>query len=195
MGTHKKSAANDEVSAVLDSIRRIVHALRVGSRAAEKMVGLTSAQLFVLYKLADGPTLSLNELADRTRTHQSSVSVVVQRLVDRGLVDRARSGGDARRIELHLTAAARRLLGDAPDTAQQRLIAAIERMTTASRKNLSQMLIHLTDELGSPDSAPMMFFEESHPPARKTAGRSLRPRVARPEKTRNKKQKKNSGSV
>ena len=184
MGTHRKeAAAGNEVAAVLDSIRRIVHALRVGSRAAEKTVGLTGAQLFVLYKLADGPALSLNELADRTRTHQSSVSVVVQRLVDRGLVDRARSEGDGRRLELHMTPAAHRLLANAPDIAQHRLILAIERMTPSSRRNLSQMLIHLTDELGSLDTAPMMFFEESQPTTQSASARQRRPQ---PRKTRNK---------
>src|SRR4051794_8130303 len=70
-----------DVRAIMDAIRRIVRVLRVSSRAAEKQVGLSGAQLFVLHKLADTPALSLNELADRTRTHQSSVSVVVQRLV------------------------------------------------------------------------------------------------------------------
>src|SRR3954449_11206732 len=80
-----------DIRDVMDAIRRIVRVLRVSSRAAEKQGGLSGAQLFVLHKLADAPALSLNELADRTRTHQSSVSVVVQRLVDRELVARARS--------------------------------------------------------------------------------------------------------
>ena len=62
--------------------------LRVASRAAERDVGLGAAQLFVLHKLEEAPRLSLNELAERTRTHQSSVSVVVRRLVNRGLVAR-----------------------------------------------------------------------------------------------------------
>ena len=65
---------------VLDAIRRIVQALRESSRAAEKGVGLSSAQLFVLQTLQETPGLSLNELAERTRTHQSSVSVVVTKL-------------------------------------------------------------------------------------------------------------------
>ncbi len=62
---------------MLDAIRRIVQALRESSRAAEKRVGLSGAQLFVLQTLGESPGLSLNELAERTRTHQSSVSVVV----------------------------------------------------------------------------------------------------------------------
>src|SRR5215217_2732988 len=75
-GGGSAAAGGRDVRAVLDAIRRIVRVLRVSSRAAEKQVGLSGAQLFVLHKLEDAPALSLNELADRTRTHQSSVSVV-----------------------------------------------------------------------------------------------------------------------
>jgi DNA-binding MarR family transcriptional regulator len=66
---------------VLDSIRQIVRLLREGSRDSEERVGLSAAQLFVLQKLDPDEPLSLNELSARTLTHQSSVSVVVSRLV------------------------------------------------------------------------------------------------------------------
>ena len=72
---------------VLDAMRRIVQALRESSRWAERHVGLSGAQLFVLQTLAETPGLSVNELAERTHTHQSSVSVVVSRLAAR-LVER-----------------------------------------------------------------------------------------------------------
>ena len=80
---------------VLDSVRWIFQALRESSRRAERLVGVSGAQLFVLQKLAESPGLSLNELADRTHTHQSSVSTVVSRLVERKLVQRSRAASDA----------------------------------------------------------------------------------------------------
>src|SRR5262249_41146721 len=113
MGTHIISAHRQENQAVrsaLDSIRRIVRWLRVASRAAERDVGLTAALLFVLSRLASGPAPSLNELAERTLTHQSSASVVVSRLVAAGYVRRTRSELDGRRQELHLTARGRKLI-------------------------------------------------------------------------------------
>src|SRR5471032_3327818 len=80
---------------VLDAIRRIVQGLRESSRAAEQRVGLSGAQLFVLQTVGEWPGLSLNELAERTRTHQSSVSAVVARLTRERLIDRDRARGDA----------------------------------------------------------------------------------------------------
>src|SRR5213078_2142253 len=102
MGTHASGRASqaDPARRVLDDIRQIVRALRESSRAAEAFAGTSGAQLFVLQILSREQPLSLGELAARTLTHQSSVSVVVQRLVDRGLVARSRSTRDGRRVEL-----------------------------------------------------------------------------------------------
>jgi DNA-binding transcriptional ArsR family regulator len=92
MGTHVSRGA--DVQAVLDGVRRIVQALRASSRWAERHVGLSGAQLFVLQKLAETPAISVNELAERTHTHQSSVSAVISRLAELGLVTRKRSAAD-----------------------------------------------------------------------------------------------------
>jgi len=153
---------------VLDSIRRIVQALRESSRAAEKHAGLSGAQLFVLQALAESPGLSLNELAERTRTHQSSVSVVVTRLSQARLIERATSPGDARRAELSLSALGRRRLRSAPQTAQQRLIGAVDGLRPADRVRLAAMLARLVDGMGLETRRPATMFDE---PAKRKAGR------------------------
>ena len=78
----------------LNAVRSIVRALRINTRAIELKMGISLAQLFVLQQLAEKPAESLNELAERTATHQSSVSVVVRRLVERGYVSRTASALD-----------------------------------------------------------------------------------------------------
>src|SRR5262245_10153494 len=98
MGTN--TSETGDVRAVLDGVRRIVQSLRESSRWAEKYVGMTGAQLFVLQQLDEAPAQSLNDLAARTHTHQSSVSTIVTRLVDQGFVTRTQSPRDGRTIEL-----------------------------------------------------------------------------------------------
>src|ERR1041384_3379470 len=110
----------------MNAVRSIVRAQRINTRAIELKMGISLAQLFVLQQLAERPAESLNELADRTATHQSSVSVVVRRLVDRGLVSRTASAADKRRIEIDVTPAGRALLTGAPETIQSQLIAGLE---------------------------------------------------------------------
>lgn len=148
-----------ESVAVLDDLRRIVRALRESSRAAEQKLGVSGAQLFVLRSLADVGTLSLKQLAARTRTHQSTVSVVVKRLVERGLVARVTSDADARRLELSLTKRGRALLGRAPLAAQDRLIYGIDRLSSKDRKALAVSLRRLVSAMQLEDEAPHMFFD------------------------------------
>jgi DNA-binding MarR family transcriptional regulator len=165
-----RSASADDVTVVLDSFRRLVRLLRLSSREAERQVGLSGAQLFVLQKLSEAKMLSINDLADSTHTHQSSVSVVAQTLVDKGLVSRARAEDDARRLELKLTPAARALLRKAPGAAQDRLIAAIGKLPAATRRQLAVDLAKLVAEAGLGDGeAPMLMDDGAG--ARKKAGR------------------------
>src|SRR5579885_2556290 len=84
---HREGGATDSFL-VVDALRRLVRELRDSARLAQGRTAITGAQLFVLRALAAEPGLSINELAERTMTHQSSVSVVVSRLVARGLVTR-----------------------------------------------------------------------------------------------------------
>jgi MarR family transcriptional regulator, lower aerobic nicotinate degradation pathway regulator len=147
--------------AVLDSIRRIVRALRESSRKTERSVGLGAAQLFVLQRLSGAPPLSLNELADRTLTHQSSVSVVVSRLVRGGLVARTRAATDGRRVEITLTPAGQTLLARAPAAAQDRLIGALGLLGVAARKDLARHLGRLVEAMALPLHHPPMFFERA----------------------------------
>ena len=176
-GTHTKSGrtgkgSGDEIRDVLDSFRRIVRLLRLSSREAEREVGLSGAQLFVLQKLSEAKMLSVNDLAERTHTHQSSVSVVAQTLVDKGLVSRNRAADDARRLELTLTPAAKALLRKAPGAAQDRLIEALNKLPAVTRKQLSQGLAKLVEEAGLGDSEAPMLMEETAS-GKKKAGRKV----------------------
>src|SRR3954464_281202 len=93
---------SDDVTRSMDAVRAIVRALRINTRAIELKIGISLAQLFVLQQVAERPAESLNDRAERTATHQSSVSVVVRRLVDRGLVTRRSSSVDKRRVQIAL---------------------------------------------------------------------------------------------
>jgi len=156
---------------VLDSIRRIVRALREASRATERSLGLSAAQLFVLRRLAGAPALSVNELAERTLTHQSSVSVVVSKLRAQGLVRRAASSTDARRVEISLTAQGRALLERSPEAPpQDRLIAGLVLIGAQRRRRLATGLRELVEAMALPEEPPAMFFEGQPPRARRQGG-------------------------
>jgi MarR family transcriptional regulator, lower aerobic nicotinate degradation pathway regulator len=141
-----------EMMRVVDSIRVLVKALRDSGRDAEQKLGITSAQLYVLQALRDQPA-SINELAARTYTHQSSVSMVVARLVDSRLVRRSAVRGDARKLSVSLTPAGRNLVKKAPDVAQTRVVNALRAMSKSDLKALSSQLTNLTEIMDSQERA------------------------------------------
>jgi MarR family transcriptional regulator, lower aerobic nicotinate degradation pathway regulator len=150
-----------ETQRILDAVRKLVRLLRLADRAAQRDVGLSGAQLFVLQELGRTPSLSLNDLAERTSTDQSSVSVVVTRLVDAGLVSRDRDTHDARRLVLNLTKPGRTLLQKAPPVAQEQLIEVIERMPAAERRRFAETFEWVLAELGAERGAAPMLFEDN----------------------------------
>ena len=142
----------DDVGVILDALRSIVRELRLASREAEQRVGIHGAQLHALRQLADSPTMSLTELADRTHTDISSVSVVVSRLVEQGLVTRKSADDDRRRLALTLTARGRGIIRRAPETGASRLLRASSNLSDREVRNLATTLSKLVDGLGDEDS-------------------------------------------
>ncbi len=150
----------EDVRTVMNALRRLVRALRLSARAAEKTVGISGAQLFVLQELAAAPVDSLGALAARTHTDQSSVSVVVRRLVEHGLVARRHAVTDARRVELALTASGRAVLRRAPEPVQKRLLAALARLSPPRRRVLARTLTEIAEAAVPDGERPGMFEED-----------------------------------
>lgn len=150
----------DEVSEVMDCIRHIFKALRVSSSQFEKELGLSVAQIFVLKKLRDEPGLSINDLAARTTTHQSSVSVVVKKLEEQGLVSRTVSTEDSRRVIVSLTEAGVQRLGTIPRTIQEEMIDTLEAMHPEKTSSLAKLMREFCQQAKIIESEPPPMFEE-----------------------------------
>lgn len=146
----------------LNAVRKIVQALRQSSRRAEQDLGISGAQLFVLSKLfeAESP-LSLGDIAARTHTHPSSVSVVVGKLVDRGFILRSTAPDDARRLELKLSPKGRAFLAkSAPRTAQEDLAEAIDGLGPSRAALFVELLTEVIESAGFDSAETNMFFED-----------------------------------
>jgi DNA-binding MarR family transcriptional regulator len=155
-----------DVRQVLDSFRSIVQALRMDGRDVVRGARLSSAQLFALQRIAEHPSASINDIAALTFTHQSSVSVVVQKLVERGFVSKAAARDDSRRQCLELTAAGKRALQRTPAAIQERLIDAIAALPSVERQALARSLDKVARSVApeAADRHPPMFFEDGEKP-------------------------------
>ena len=153
----------------LRAVRTLVASLSRSARSIEWRTGFTNAQLFLLRQLATTDALSVNDLAQRARTNQSTVSSVLGRIVRAGLVDRVRAPDDGRRVDLSLTPKGRRLLGRAPTPPTEALFEALESLTDHEARALSTGLTALLAALGlKPEQAPMLFEDRpSRRPSRR----------------------------
>jgi DNA-binding MarR family transcriptional regulator len=159
--TRPRRRADDQrdIRRALDALRRVVQALRAGPPHR----ALSRAQLFALQQIADHPNASINDLAALTFTHQSSVSVVVGRLVESGLVVKVSAPADRRRQLLAVTAKGRRALQRAPRPIQQRLIRVLGALSRPERRRLARSLTRLATAIAPDMSAtpPPMLFEDA----------------------------------
>ena len=172
------AASGQLATRTMDGLRRIVHALRVATRASQQSVGVSSAQLFVLRQLDTAPDQSLGDLAGRTRTTPSSVSEVVSRLVRLGLIARTTSERDRRRAVLTLTASGSALVASAGETIQDRLLAGFAKLNDAEQQRLAESLEAWVAASGLAENAAPLFFETSREAPTAAVGTGSRRRSA-----------------
>lgn len=160
-----RDALSPEAAAtrVMDGLRLLVREIRHSSTTVERTHGITGAQLFVLRACAAQPGLTINDLAQRTSTHQSSVSTVVTKLVQQGLVRRERSRTDGRATTVTVTRKGLQIAQRAPDPFQDRLLDALQRMASVERLRLAEGMERWITALGLSIDEPCLFFEDDRP--------------------------------
>ena len=158
------AADTSDSQAIMDGLRRIVQALRRASTDSAGKSGLTAAQTFLLRTLQANPGASVNDLAALTRTHQSSVSEVISRLEEKGLIDRRPAADDRRRVELRLTPTGETLVNRHGRTPQEEMLEAIDTLPPETRKSLAEGLHALAAAVSPSGETPPLFFEEKDAP-------------------------------
>ena len=154
-------AARSSRVRALDGLRVVVGALTHSARAVEQHTGVTNAQLFLLQQIAGSAGLSVNDLAARARTQQSTVSIVIGRLVRAGYVRKGRDAADGRRVVLSLTAGGRRLLRGAPAAPIAALISALEKLRPRDALALADGVHALVRALGLAPQEGILLFEDT----------------------------------
>ena len=177
---HKHSSVR---VAALGRVRTLISALSHSARAVERSTGVTNAQLFLLQQLAGADSLSVNDLAARARTQQSTVSIVVARLVRAGLAAKRKSAADGRIAVISLTTKGRRLLAYAPAPPTSLLLHAIEALSDRDAHSLADGTRALVGALDLSPPAVTMLFE--HAPVRRSIS-------ARPKRTATRLTKRNT---
>jgi DNA-binding MarR family transcriptional regulator len=107
-----EKAALPPLSETLEFMRllwAIDHALQQRSKRMAATLGVTGPQRLVIRILGRSPGISAGQLAQVLHLHPSTLTGILRRLEQRGLLTRERDRRDLRRAVLELSAAGRRL--------------------------------------------------------------------------------------
>ena len=129
---------------VFDALRRIMRAHDLDSRALKSEFGVTAPQLLCL-RAAAGQRLTAQEIARRIHLSASTLVGILDRLEEKGLIERLVDPTDRRRAPLRVTARGQELLGRRPPRLGRRLGSALDRLSADERKKLGKALARVAD--------------------------------------------------
>jgi MarR family transcriptional regulator, organic hydroperoxide resistance regulator len=97
---------------VLRRLWELNHQLERASRLTEALFGVTGQQRLMIRCVGKYPGLSLGQLAAHFHLDPGTVSTAIDRLEEKGLLERRRSPQDRRRVSVGLTALGRKIDGE-----------------------------------------------------------------------------------
>jgi MarR family transcriptional regulator, organic hydroperoxide resistance regulator len=132
----------------LKQFRIIFGTVRQHFREIEASCGISGSQLWLLHEIATHPELGVSRLAENLAIHQSTCSLLVEKLVKKQLVQKQRLMEDQRKVGLILTAAGQAVLAKAPrpvDGILPQVLATLDVDTLKSLNNSLRMVINRLD--------------------------------------------------
>ena len=128
---------------VLGKFREIFRAAKLATAGSERAAGVTAAELWALAELHSHPGARVSDLTILLSLRQSTVSNLVERLVQAKLVTRRRNDADRRVVRLYLSRAGEQLIAGAPESARGVLPDALERLPADELRHLDAQLTKL----------------------------------------------------
>jgi DNA-binding MarR family transcriptional regulator len=133
----------------------INHGLNKTSRQMQAQFGVTGQQRLVIRIVGAFPGVSAGDIARILHIHPSTLTGILQRLVDHDLVRRSLHPDDARRVRLELTAKGRRLTAPGVGTVEIAVKRVLARFAEAEVRGTRELLMALADGLDVNTDAPI----------------------------------------
>jgi DNA-binding MarR family transcriptional regulator len=161
---------------IVASIRRIIRAIDLHSRHLVDRFHLTGPQLATLRAARKLGDPKIGDLARAVHLSQPTVSGILNRLEQGGLVLRERSEEDRRTVVIHVTAEGSRILDAAPSLLQERFRSEIARLEDWERHWLLAALERIAFMMDAEgiDAAPILETGPIAPEARDATPRGFK---------------------
>jgi DNA-binding MarR family transcriptional regulator len=140
---------NDPEHRVLTAIRRIVHAVDRHSKTVEKAAGLTLPQFVVLAAVRAQGEVTSTRLSAAVSLSPATVTMILDNLEARGLIERYRNLEDRRVVHSRLTARGAEVLAKAPRFLHERFVQRFAQLPQARQEDMLRMLEEVADMMGA----------------------------------------------
>ena len=151
---------NFAIAEIMQSLRRIFKAIQDYSQEVSKKFGITGPQLWALKTIYANGNISLGELSKKMYLHPSTITGVVDRLEKKGYVLRDRGQRDRRVVKLRLTPKGRRLIGQAPNPAQGKMIYGLRKLRREELNLIYDSVKKLVDIMEVRKVKATFFFDQ-----------------------------------
>jgi DNA-binding MarR family transcriptional regulator len=115
-------------NSALVALRRIVRVTELNARKLARHSDITASQMLVMQLLSRQGESLPSAIARAVELQQATVTVLLKKLEQAGLVSRRRDTEDRRRVWVALTDAGERILESSPDLLQHRFQQAFDRL-------------------------------------------------------------------
>lgn len=143
----------DATLEVLQQFRVIYGSMRQYFKDVEERCGLPGSHTWVLQEVDRHPGIGVSELAKRMGIHQSTSSLLVEKLVELGYLKKTRQQMDLRRVGLELCAKGKHALANLPGPAEGILPEALSALPNVVVQTLNINLAELIRHLHGRDEA------------------------------------------
>jgi DNA-binding MarR family transcriptional regulator len=146
---------------IVVALRRISQAIDVWSRHLFQVYGLTSPQLATLREIQAGQNVTTGTLATALHLSQPTVTGILGRLEQRGLITREKSEVDRRSSRATVTEEGKNLAAAAPPLLRDRFCQALGRLPQQEQSEVLKVLQHVAEMMQAPqlDEQPFLFYE------------------------------------
>lgn len=139
----KNAASGDReetLAHVVQTVHRIFKVVDTFSRQALREFGVSGPQIWALRAIDAYAGLTIGGLAEKMYLHISTVSGILDRLEERGLIERRRSSDDRRVTRLQVTARGRGVLARAPEPPRSLVLRGLRALPAAELRRLRRAL-------------------------------------------------------
>lgn len=152
------SSAHDAFDEVLVALRRIIHATDLHSKRVSREIGLTVPQIVILKSVRALGEVTTNVISRHVSLSQPTVTHILDRLEERGFVERYRSSRDRRVVHTRLTRQGHSVVRKSPGLLHERFLREFATLSDRRQKEILRVLKSVAGMMGvsTLDAAPLL---------------------------------------